>query len=158
MSFFCCTFAAAKVFRCFRKVWKNCLWLNLNARLLVHMKRCFLSYFLVFTCTLLIFACTCCNKQKDPKPVQVRASLFHNPDSLLFYAEKAYLEDDAYGLYVTGAAAFLRENNPDFPDSCTTVPLDEARIMLLRAAELGNEDAQTLIHCLELDADWELQY
>ena len=92
-----------------------------------HMKRHFLSYFLVFTCTLFAFACTCCNKQKDPKPVQVRASLFHNPDSLLFYAEKAYLEDDAYGLYVTGAAAFLRENNPDFPDSCTTVPLDEAR-------------------------------
>ena len=30
--------------------------------------------------------------------------------------------------------------------------------MLLRAAELGNEDAQTLIHCLELDVDWELQY
>ena len=123
-----------------------------------HMKRHFLSYFLVFTCTLFAFACTCCNKQKDPKPVQVRASLFHDTDSLLFYAEKAYLEDDAYGLYVTGAAAFLRENNPDFPDSCTTVPLDEARIMLLRAAELGNEDAQTLVHCLELDADWELQY
>ena len=31
MSFFCCTFAAAKVFRCFRKVWKNCFWINLNA-------------------------------------------------------------------------------------------------------------------------------
>ena len=119
------------------------------------MKSHFLSYFLVFTCTLFAFACTCCNKQKDPTPVQVRASLFHNPDSLLFYAEKAYLEDDAYGLYVTGAAAFLRENNPDFPDSCTTVPLDEARIMLLRAAELGNEDAKNLIHCLELDVDWE---
>lgn len=122
------------------------------------MKRHFLSYFLVSTCALFTFACTCCNKQKDPTPVQVRASLFHNPDSLLFYAEKAYLEGDAYGLYVTGAAAFLRENNPDFPDSCTTVPLNEARIMLLRAAELGNEDAKNLIHCLELDADWELQY
>ena len=31
MSFFCCTFAPAKVFRCFRKVWKNCFWINLNA-------------------------------------------------------------------------------------------------------------------------------
>ena len=86
---------------------------------------------------------------------QVSASLFHNPDSLLFYAEKAYLEDDAYGLYVTGAAAFLRENNPDFPDSCTTVPLDEARIMLLRAAALNEPHAQQLVHCLELDADWD---
>ena len=144
--------------------------MQINARLLVHMKRHFLSYFLVSTCTLFAFACTCCNNSNKSNslplregagvgsPVQVRASLFHNPDSLLFYAEKAYLEDDAYGLYVTGAAAFLRENNPDFPDSCTTVPLDEARIMLLRAAELGNEDAQTLIHCLELDSDWELQY
>ena len=55
-----------------------------------HMKSRFLSYFLVSTCTLFAFACTCCNKQKDPTPVQVRASLFHNPDSLLFYAEKAY--------------------------------------------------------------------
>ena len=115
-----------------------------------HMKRHFLSYFLVFTCTLVTLACTCCNKSNKSNslplregagvgsPVQVRASLFHNPDSLLL--------------------AFLRENNPDFPDSCTTVPLDEARIMLLRAAELGNEDAKNLIHCLELDADWELQY
>ena len=134
------------------------------------MKSRFLSYFLVFTCTLLIFACTCCNKSNKSNslplregagvgsPVQVSASLFHNPDSLLFYAEKAYLEDDAYGLYVTGAAAFLRENNPDFPDSCTTVPLDEARIMLLRAAALNEPHAQQLVHCLELDADWELQY
>ena len=31
MSFFCCTFAPAKVFRYFRKVWKNCFWINLNA-------------------------------------------------------------------------------------------------------------------------------
>ena len=109
--------------------------------------------FLLSTCTLLS-ACTCCSKKAStedaPRPVQVRKSLFHNPDSLLFYAERAYLNDDPKGLYVTGAAAYLRQQDPDFPDSCTTVPLDEAAIMLRRAAELGHEDAITLIHCLGL--------
>ena len=110
--------------------------------------------FLLSTCTLLS-ACTCCSNKKAstddlPRPVQVRKSLFHNPDSLLFYAERAYLNDDPKGLYVTGAAAFLRAQDPFYPDSCTTVPLDEASIMLRRAAELGHEDAISLIQCLGL--------
>ena len=85
-----------------------------------------------------------------PHPVHVSKSLFHNPDSLLYYAALAYKDDDPQGLYVTGAAAFLREQDPNFPDSCTTVSLDVARIMLTRAAELGHEDARTLILCLGL--------
>ena len=120
------------------------------------MKKCFI--FLSITCTLIMFACTC--KKPDEKitgetrPTQIRKSLFHNPDSLLKYAQKAYLEDDAYGLYVTGAAAFLREQDSNFPDSCTTVPLDEARIMLKRAAELNQPDAINLIHCLQSEDVW----
>ena len=125
---------------------------------------------MVFTCTLVALACTCCNSKNNnstdspsfrkgsgegPSPVQVRASLFHNPDSLCYYAALAYKDDDAYGLYVTGAAAFLREFNPDFPDSCTTVPLDEARIMLLHARDLGSADAQNLINCLRNEGVWE---
>ena len=90
-----------------------------------------------------------------PHPVHVSKSLFHNPDSLLYYAALAYKDDDPQGLYVTGAAAFLRANDPAFPDSCTTVPLDEARIMLTRAADLGHEDAQTLILCLQSEGVWE---
>ena len=90
-----------------------------------------------------------------PHPVHVSKSLFHNPDSLLYYAALAYKDDDPQGLYVTGAAAFLRANDPAFPDSCTTVPLDEARIMLTRAADLGHEDAITLIHCLQSEGVWD---
>ena len=85
-------------------------------------------------------------------------SLYYNPDSLLHYAELAYLHDDPQGLYITGAAAFIREQDPDFPDFCTTVPLDEARIMLLHAAELGHEDAQNLIECLHDNDCWRWEY
>ena len=65
------------------------------------------------------------------------------------------MHDDPKGLYITGAAAFLRIEDPDFPDSCTTVPVEEARIMLLRAAELGSEDAQNLIHCMQESGVWD---
>ena len=115
--------------------------------------------FLLFTCTLFI-ACTCGNNSKASKgdasrPLSVKKSLYHNPDSLLEYARRAYLEDNPQGLFVTGAAAFLRIQDPDFPDSCTTVPVEEARIMLLRAAELGSEDAQKLINCLQSEDCWD---
>ena len=89
-----------------------------------------------------------------PQPVHVSRALYHNPDSLAHYAELAYLHEDPQGLYVTGAAAFLRDSDPDFPDSCTTVSLDEAAILLLRAAELGHEDALTLIRCLDANDRW----
>ena len=111
------------------------------------------------------FCCAACSKpqpskaaspaSEQPSPVQVRKSLFHNPDSLLYYAALAYKDDDPDGLYVTGAAAYLRAQDPAFPDSCTTVPLSEASIMLKRAAELGQPDAQTLIHCLQESNCWE---
>ena len=120
-------------------------------------QKCRISALLLFTCTLLS-ACTCCSKKSStedaPRPVQVRKSLFHNPDSLLYYAALAYKDDDPDGLYVTGAAAYLRAQDPAFPDSCTTVPLSEASIMLKRAAELGQPDAQTLIHCLQSSGSW----
>ena len=120
-------------------------------------QKCRISTLLLFTCTLLS-ACTCCSKKADtgdaPRPVQVRKSLFHNPDSLAYYAALAYKDEDPQGLYVTGAAAFLRAQDPSFPDSCTTVSLDEASIMLLRAAELGHPDALTLIHCLDAAGCW----
>jgi len=116
---------------------------------------------LLFTCAL-ITACTSGNpkqssKPEDSEPVVVRRSLFHNPDSLLYWAERAYMHDDPQGLYITGAAAFLRIQDSDFPDSCTTVPVEEARIMLKRAAELGNEDAKQLIHCLQSEGCWREQ-
>ena len=104
---------------------------------------------LMFACAVIMTAC-----KPSPKPVTVSRSLFHNPDSLLFWAERAYMHDDPQGLYITGAAAFLRIQDPDFPDSCTTVPIEEARIMLLRAAELNEPNAKQLIHCLQSEGCW----
>ena len=112
-------------------------------------------FILLFTCTLFSLACTSCNK-KASTPVEVSASIFYNHDSLAYYAERAYLHDDPKGLFVTGAAAYLRHQDPQPFDSLglTTVRLDEAAIMLLHAAELGSEDARALIHCLDANDSW----
>ena len=115
-------------------------------------------YFLLFTCTLFLSACTSNKDSKattsEVEPVDVSKALFHNPDSLNFYAAIAYKDDDPKGLFVTGAAAYLRAQDPNFPDSCTTVSLDEADIMLLHAAELGHADALKLIRCLDAHGQW----
>ena len=115
-------------------------------------------YFLLNTCTLFLSACTSDKASKattsEVEPVDVSKALFHNPDSLNFYAAIAYKDDDPKGLFVTGAAAYLRAQDPNFPDSCTTVSLDEADIMLLHAAELGNSDALKLIRCLDAHGQW----
>lgn len=105
---------------------------------------------LAAACALIMGACN----SKD-KPVEISAAVFHNPDSLSYYAALAYKDDDPRGLFVTGAAAYLKWQDPEsFPKNCTTVSLDEADIMLLHAAELGNEDAQNLILCLHENGAW----
>ena len=122
---------------------------------------------LAVTCTLAI-ACTSgkpksklstvnyqLSTKDDAAPIDVRASVVYNPDSLLEYARRAYLDDDAEGLFITGAAAYLRLQDPNFPDYCTTVPLWEANIMLRHAADLGHTDAARLIHCLQDGGCWE---
>ena len=110
---------------------------------------------LAVTCTLILGACTSKEKQATSTPVDVPASIFHNPDSLCYYAALAYKDEDPRGLFVTGAAAYLKWQDPEsFPENCTTVSRDEADIMLLRAAELGNEDAKNLIHCLHENGAW----
>lgn len=83
-------------------------------------------------------------------------SLFHNRDSLLHYASLAYENEDPKGLYVTGAAAYLQIQDPEAFDTLglTTVSIEEADILLLRAAELGNEDAHKLIKCLSIEGCW----
>ena len=113
-------------------------------------------FLMIITCTLA--ACTCGNKQQtstsdEPQPVPVSRALFHNPDSLSFYAALAYKDEDPKGLYVTGAAARLAQQ-PGWPDSLTTVSVDEGDIMLLRAAELGYPDALQLIRCLDYHGCW----
>ena len=96
-----------------------------------------------------------CGYRAASSPVEVSSSVFCDPDSLLYYAERAYLDEDPRGLFVTGAAAYLKWQDPEsFPASCTTVSRDEADIMLLRAAELGNPDARQLILCLHKNGAW----
>ncbi|MBR6034992.1 MAG: hypothetical protein IKP39_02940 [Paludibacteraceae bacterium] len=110
---------------------------------------------LPFLCAFLLSACTRGSQRPaDEAPmVEIPASVFFHPDSLVKYAELAYLHDDPKGLFVTGAAAYLRQQG-QMPDSCTTVPLDEADIMLLRAAELGYPDALNLIRCFAAHGQW----
>jgi hypothetical protein len=110
------------------------------------------------TTFLLLIICALCACKSAPKTddlaVPVKASVMHNPDSLAYYAELAYKHEDPKGLFVTAVAAYLRAQGT-MPDSCTTVPLDEAEIMLLRSAELGYEDAKKAIRCLDAHGCWE---
>ena len=94
------------------------------------------------------------NDQQYAGPVPVRRSLYHNPDSLAYYAALAYKDEDPQGLFVTGVAAWLRRLDEHFPDSVTTVSFEEADIMLLRAAQLGHQDAIRAIHCLDSAGLW----
>ena len=106
--------------------------------------------FLAITCTLVLGACT-----SKEQPVAVSSAVFFDHDSLSYYAALAYEEEDPRGLFITGAAAYLKWQG-DLPDSLglTTVSRDEADIMLLRAAELGSQDAKNLIHCLHKNGVW----
>ena len=105
---------------------------------------------MAITCTLAFSACT-----SKEQPVEVNSSVFYNHDSLNYYAALAYKDEDPRGLFITGAAAYLKWQG-DLPDSLglTTVSRDEADIMLLRAAELGNPDARQLILCLHKNGAW----
>ena len=88
-----------------------------------------------------------------PQPLTFSRALYFNGDSLRYYAQKAYHEEDPHALFVTGAAAYM-SRYADLPDTLPTVSLDEGAIMLLRAAELGERDAVTLIFCLEAEHCW----
>ena len=114
-------------------------------------------YGILFTCTLLLNACTWKKPALDdtglePHPDTVpyfQTSLYYNNDSLMEYARRAYLEDDAAALCVTGAAAYLHRNDSAARDTLSVVSLDEADIMLQRSAQLGCSDACRFIHYLD---------
>lgn len=114
-----------------------------------------LSIFLIGA--LLLIACICGYHKgavaSEPTPLTFSRALYFNGDSLRYYAQKAYLEEDPHALFVTGAAAYM-SRYADLPDTLPTVSLDEGAIMLLRAAELGERDAVTLIHCLDAENAW----
>ena len=123
-----------------------------------HFKHCIFISFLVGICTLSMGACAPKTSENstpadEAQPVPVSEALFHNRDSINYYAKQAYLHEDPKGLFVMGVAARLREEGT-LPDYITTVPLDEADIMLLRSAELGYPDAIKTIKCLAAHGRW----
>ncbi len=90
----------------------------------------------------------------EPRPVEIRLSLYHNPDSLAYYAALAYKDEDPKGLYVTGVASYLALFD-EWPDSLTTVSYeDEGWLMIWRAAQLNYPDAVQLIHCMSASGIW----
>ena len=93
------------------------------------------------------------HRERTPQPLEFSRAIYFNRDSLMHYAKLAYLEEDPHALFVTGAAAYM-SRYADLPDTLPTVSLDEGAIMLLRAAELGERDAVSLIHCLEAEHCW----
>ena len=90
----------------------------------------------------------------SPEPVEIRKSLFFNPDSIAYYSAIAAREDDPRALFIVGMAAHLRAADPNYPSDVVTVSLDEADHYLLRAAELGNPDAIKYIKCCEYHGTW----
>lgn len=100
-----------------------------------------------------------------PEPVEIRKSLFFNPDSIAYYSAIAAREDDPRALFIVGMAAHLRAADPEyrhFIDSISPLhggieggfSLDEADHYLLRAAELGSEDAIKYIRCCDYHGTW----
>ena len=109
-----------------------------------------------------------------PEPVSIRKSLFFNPDSIAYYTSIAAREDDPRALFIAGMAAHLYAADPDFRafiDSISSIQssplyggteggleggfsLDEADHYLLRAAELGSEDAIKYIRCCDYHGTW----
>ena len=72
----------------------------------------------------------------------------------MVYARRAYIDDDPAALYITGTAAYLHASDSAARDSLSVVPLDEADIMLLRACEMGYEEACAFIHELDKQGKW----
>ena len=81
--------------------------------------------------------------------------IFYNRDSLMAYAERAFLQDDPEALAVTGAAAYnLRVFDRPALDSLPAITLDDADMMLLHSAWLGYQPAFTVIQYLHQLGLW----
>ena len=92
-------------------------------------------------------------RERTPQPPEFNRAIFYNADSLIYYTELAYLHDDPKGLFVAGAAAYMKEYE-NLPDYLPTIPFEDAFILLLRSAELGNEDAVAFIRYLDYYECW----
>ena len=84
-------------------------------------------------------------------------SVFQSRDSLLWYASRAYMCDDAKGQFVTGAAPYLQREGK-VPDWIYTLPLDQADTMLMMSAQQGFEPAVAFIGVLVEEGKWEHEW
>ena len=76
-------------------------------------------------------------------------SIFYNADSLYYYIDIAFHEDDVYALTVAGTAAYnVRVFDPASRDSLPAVELEDADMMLWRAADLHYAPAVAVIRYL----------
>ena len=83
----------------------------------------------------------------------MRASLFHNRDSVNYYAERAYLLDDPKGQYIVGVCYYLRQQG-DLPEEIYAVSHDEADEMLWFSSCQGFQPAIDFIHALDANGAW----
>ena len=109
---------------------------------------------LVVTCTLLLTACTWRKRSNNLVWVDnipaLDSSVFYSREALMFFARRAYLEEDPAALAVMGTSSFhLHYFDKAALDSLPAVPLEEAEIMLLHSAELGYDPAFLVIHFLD---------
>ena len=87
-------------------------------------------------------------------PIDVDALCFHDHDTYLSYAERAFLDDDPEGLYVLGAAYYLRQEGL-LPDEIYTVSHAEADEFLDVSSAQGYDPARTLIFWLQSQGKWQ---
>ena len=95
-------------------------------------------------------------KPEDGEPVLIDKALFFSRDSIIIYGDKAFYENDPKGLFVTGMAAQLKADDPDYPDYLPTVDRAEGEELILEAANLGYPDAIQYIYCRHKHGLWRL--
>ena len=100
-----------------------------------------------------------CKKQQPEvnAPVEIRLSLFNHRDSVMYWAQRAYEQNDPKGQFVVGACYYIRMDG-HLPDEITTVSRAEADTMLMLSAAQNYQPAIDLIHCLHQNGCWHHEY
>ena len=95
-------------------------------------------------------------KPENDEPILIDKALFYCQDSIIIYGDKAFYENDPKGLFVTGMAAQLKADDPDYPDYLPTVDRAEGEELILEAANLGYPEAIQYIYCRHKFGLWRL--
>lgn len=95
-------------------------------------------------------------KPENDEPILIDKALFFSRDSIIIYGDKAFYENDPKGLFVTGMAAQLKAEDPNYPDYLPTVDRAEGEELIFEAANLGYPDAIQYIYCRHKHGLWRL--